>query len=30
MHEIAGPTAVDWKYGMREMVAARHGELLSG
>jgi len=30
MHEIAGPTAVDWKDGMRQMVAARHGELLSG
>src|ERR1700722_15697365 len=30
MHELAGPTAVDWKDGMRQMVAARHGELLSG
>jgi UDP-glucuronate 4-epimerase len=29
MHELAGPTLVDWKDGMREMVAARHGELLS-
>ncbi|HUY21858.1 MAG TPA: NAD(P)-dependent oxidoreductase [Acidimicrobiales bacterium] len=29
MHEIAGPTVVDWKDGMRQMVAARHGELLS-
>jgi nucleoside-diphosphate-sugar epimerase len=28
MHEIAGPTAVDWKDGMRQMVAARHGDLL--
>jgi len=30
MHEIAGSTTVGWKQGMREMVAARHGELLSG
>jgi len=29
MHEIAGPTEVDWEDGMRQMVAARHGELLS-
>jgi UDP-glucuronate 4-epimerase len=29
MHAIAGPTKVDWKDGMRHMVAARHGELLS-
>ena len=29
MHEVAGATAVDWEVGMREMVAARHGELLS-
>jgi UDP-glucuronate 4-epimerase len=29
MHELAGPTAVDWKDGMRQMVAARHAELLS-
>ena len=28
MHELAGPTAVDWKDGMRQMAAARHGELL--
>ncbi|HUI02171.1 MAG TPA: NAD(P)-dependent oxidoreductase [Acidimicrobiales bacterium] len=28
MHEIAGPTAVDWREGMRAMVAARHPELL--
>jgi nucleoside-diphosphate-sugar epimerase len=28
MHELAGPTTVDWKDGMRRMVAARHGELL--
>jgi UDP-glucuronate 4-epimerase len=28
MHQLAGPTAVDWKDGMRQMVAARHGELL--
>jgi len=30
MHELAGPTLVDWKDGMRQMVAARHSELLSG
>jgi len=30
MHEIAGRSAVDWKDGMRQMVAARHGELLKG
>jgi len=29
MHDIAGPTEVHWKDGMRQMVAARHGELLS-
>jgi UDP-glucuronate 4-epimerase len=29
MHELVGPTTVDWKDGMRQMVAARHGELLS-
>jgi len=29
MHELAGPTTVDWKDGMRQMVAARHGDLLS-
>jgi UDP-glucuronate 4-epimerase len=29
MHELLGPTTVDWKEGMRRMVAARHGELLS-
>jgi nucleoside-diphosphate-sugar epimerase len=28
MHDLAGPTLVDWKDGMREMVAARHGDLL--
>ncbi len=28
MHELAGPTTVDWRDGMREMVAARHGDLL--
>jgi UDP-glucuronate 4-epimerase len=28
MHEIAGPTLVDWREGMRQMVASRHGELL--
>ena len=28
MHEIAGPTAVDWRDGMRAMVAARHPDLL--
>jgi nucleoside-diphosphate-sugar epimerase len=30
MHELAGPTGVDWKDGMRRMVAARHPELLQG
>ena len=30
MHEIVGTTTVDWKDGMRQMVAARHGELLTG
>jgi len=30
MHELAGHTTVDWRDGMREMVAARHGELLLG
>ncbi|HVA02449.1 MAG TPA: NAD(P)-dependent oxidoreductase [Acidimicrobiales bacterium] len=29
MHEVAGKTEVDWKDGMRQMVAARHPELLS-
>jgi nucleoside-diphosphate-sugar epimerase len=29
MHELVGPTLVDWRDGMRQMVAARHGELLS-
>jgi nucleoside-diphosphate-sugar epimerase len=29
MHEIVGATTVDWKHGMRQMVAARHGELLT-
>ena len=29
MHELLGPTTVDWKDGLRRMVAARHGELLS-
>jgi UDP-glucuronate 4-epimerase len=28
MHELAGPTLVNWKDGMRQMVATRHGELL--
>jgi hypothetical protein len=28
MHEVAGPTRVHWKEGMRRMVAARHGDLL--
>jgi len=28
MHELAGPTTVDWHDGMRRMVAARHPELL--
>jgi hypothetical protein len=27
-HEIAGPTTVTWRDGMRRMVAARHPELL--
>jgi nucleoside-diphosphate-sugar epimerase len=30
MHELVGPTSVGWKDGLRRMVAARHGELLSG
>jgi nucleoside-diphosphate-sugar epimerase len=30
MHHIAGPTAVDWRDGMRQMVATRHGDLLKG
>ena len=30
MHELVGPTTVDWRDGMRRMVAARHPELLSG
>jgi len=29
MHELAGGTTVDWKDGMRQMVAARHGDLLA-
>ena len=29
MHELIGSTSVHWKDGMRRMVAARHGELLS-
>jgi nucleoside-diphosphate-sugar epimerase len=28
-HELVGPTAVDWKDGMRRMVAAQHPELLA-
>jgi UDP-glucuronate 4-epimerase len=28
MHELVGTTSVDWKDGMRRMVAARHPELL--
>ena len=28
MHELVGATTVDWKDGMRRMVAARHPELL--
>ncbi len=28
MHELIGTTSVDWKEGMRRMVAARHPELL--
>ena len=30
MHELVGPTTVDWRDGMRRMVAARHPELLDG
>jgi hypothetical protein len=29
MHRLVGTTTVDWKDGMRRMVAARHPELLS-
>ena len=29
MHELVGTTGVDWKDGMRRMVAARHPELLA-
>jgi len=29
MHGVAGHSTVDWKDGMRQMVAARHGDLLS-
>ncbi len=28
MHELAGETTVDWRDGMRDMVGARHGDLL--
>jgi len=28
MHELVGPTSVDWREGMQRMVAARHPELL--
>ncbi len=28
MHELVGPTSVDWREGMERMVAARHPELL--
>jgi hypothetical protein len=28
MHQLAGETAVDWREGLRSMVAARHPELL--
>jgi nucleoside-diphosphate-sugar epimerase len=28
LHELVGETKVDWREGMRRMVAARHGELL--
>ena len=28
LHELAGPTKVDWHDGFRRMVAARHPELL--
>ena len=28
MHELVRPTTVDWRDGMRRMVAARHPELL--
>ena len=28
MHELVGPTTVDWRDGLRRMVAARHPELL--
>ncbi len=30
MHELVGHTTVDWRDGMRRMVAARHPELLDG
>jgi len=30
MHELVGPTTVDWRDGMRRMVAARHPELSGG
>jgi len=29
MHELVGPTAVDWRQGFRSMVEARHPELLT-
>jgi len=29
LHELAGPTTVPWREGMRRMVAARHPELLA-
>jgi UDP-glucuronate 4-epimerase len=28
MHELVGPTRVPWQVGFRQMVAARHPELL--
>jgi hypothetical protein len=28
MRELIGPTAVDWRDGLRRMVEARHPELL--
>ena len=30
MHELAGPTQVDWRDGMRRMVATRDGDVLAG
>jgi nucleoside-diphosphate-sugar epimerase len=30
MHELVGPTHVDWRDGMRRMVESRHPELLKG